>query len=114
MSFVNLIGYTSWLNDILETRDTYASMGEPTYVVGSAVHYAIHVEYGTYKMPSQPHLRPATDAVQGNIDKYFRTAATLDGALKKAATDLATRVQRRAPVDTGRLRASYAPPVKRN
>jgi len=112
MSFVNLIGYGSWLEDVLDAKNTYGSMNEPTYVVGSAVHYAIHVEYGTYKMPSQPHLRPATDAVQGNIDKYFRTAATIDGALKKAATDLATRVQRETPVDTGRLRASYAPPVK--
>ena len=113
MGFVDLIGYSAWLSDFRDYQQTFQSVDEPTYVVGSPVYYAIHVEYGTYKSPKQPHLRPATDALRGDIDKYFRTAATLDGALKNAAADLASRVQARAPVDTGRMRASYSPPVKR-
>ena len=112
MSLVKLIGYADWIETFTEAIDQFSGMDEPTYVVGSSVQYALHVEYGTYKMQAQPHLRPATDALRGNIDKYFRKAATLDQGLKMAATSLASDVQRRAPVDTGTLRASYAPPVK--
>ena len=110
--FVDLIGYTEWLSEFTGAAERFGTMGQPTYVVGSDVYYAAHQEYGTYKMPAQPHLRPATDAMRGNIDKYFRSASNPDEALKRAAADLAGDVQRRAPVDSGNLRASYAPPVK--
>lgn len=33
-------------------------------VVGSDLDYSVYVEYGTSKMPAQPHLTPAVDAAR--------------------------------------------------
>ena len=35
--------------------------------VGTNVHYAAHVEYGTYKMRAQSYLRPAIDENRKNL-----------------------------------------------
>lgn len=38
------------------------------WTVGSKIHYAGFVEYGTRKMAAQPYLRPAWETVQPRLD----------------------------------------------
>lgn len=57
-------------------RSYHTDYREPTHAeVGNdldVAEYAIYVEYGTYKMAAQPHLRPATDAQrQPFLDKLY-------------------------------------------
>ena len=40
--------------------------------IGTNVHYAPHVEYGTYKMSAQPYLRPAVDENRKKLVSMFR------------------------------------------
>ncbi len=48
---------------------------EPDYVeVGTAVHYAPHVEYGTRRMRAQPFLRPALDTSIQRITQFLQNA----------------------------------------
>jgi len=111
-NFVKLVGYGSFLDTMESGAEAFSSVGEPTFIVGTNVHYGLYQEYGTYKMAAQPFLRPATDQVRRKMGNYFDTNATPRGALRAAAGDLASEAQRRAPVDSGKLRASLAPPVE--
>ena len=42
--------------------------------VGTAVHYAIHQEYGTKRMGARPFLRPALDSSVSRILQFFKDA----------------------------------------
>lgn len=84
----------------------YASGGRTTYVVGTNVHYAPYQEFGTYKMSPNPFMRPAANEVRANIRTYLSQASTLGDAVRLAALDVERRAKSKAPVDTGRLRAS--------
>jgi len=42
--------------------------------VGTGVHYAPHVEFGTVKMGAQPYLRPAVQKNLAKISALFRKA----------------------------------------
>lgn len=44
--------------------------------VGTNVHYAPHVEYGTYKMRAQPYLRPALFNSKTEIYRIFKNAVS--------------------------------------
>jgi HK97 gp10 family phage protein len=46
----------------------------PTATVGTMVHYAPHVEYGTIKMRAQPYLRPV--AMEG--EQYLKEITALE------------------------------------
>lgn len=43
------------------------------FVFAGADH-ASHVEFGTYKMPAQPFIRPAYHAARRNLSRYTRRA----------------------------------------
>lgn len=43
------------------------------------VHYAPHVEYGTYKMAAQPYMRPAFQKIKPTLDRELSSA--LSGVL---------------------------------
>jgi HK97 gp10 family phage protein len=49
--------------------DTFRKIQKPnnnkTVLIGTAVDYGPHVEFGTVKMSAQPFLRPAADLAQG-------------------------------------------------
>jgi HK97 gp10 family phage protein len=46
-------------------------------VVSTDVHYAPYVEFGTYKMASQPYLRPAFDKNARAISRLIRETVKL-------------------------------------
>lgn len=50
-----------------------------TYVVGSRIVYALHLEYGTRKMAARPFFRPSVEAVKGQLRP--RLEAVIDGVL---------------------------------
>jgi len=55
-----------------------------TVTVGTNVHYAPYVEYGTKRMPAQPYLRPALDTNRKRLvklwaDTYNKVFALLGG-----------------------------------
>lgn len=80
--------------------------GSPTWVVGSPVHYAGYVEFGTSRMAAQPYLRPATEAALRDADLLFEQSDTIEEFMSRLALSIERRAKERAPVDTGRLRAS--------
>lgn len=51
-----------------------------TYVVGSRIVYALHLEYGTRKMAARPFFRPAVEQEKTEINP--RLKAVIDGVLK--------------------------------
>ncbi len=59
-------------NSITHTSDDNAAY------IGTNVEYAPYVEYGTYKMPAQPFLKPAatehTDTYEAIIKKHMENA----------------------------------------
>lgn len=98
---------------IESTHDMQAfmSLGTDGYRVGTDVEYSIYQEYGTSTHSAQPHMRPAIDDTRRQLGKIAATSASLEDYLFKAAVYLEGETKRRAPVDTGRLRASYGPPI---
>jgi hypothetical protein len=57
--------------------DTFRKIQKPgkedVVLVGSAVDYGPHVEFGTVKMNAQPFLRPAADLAQGKTLTVVKT-----------------------------------------
>lgn len=47
-------------------------------LVGTAVEYGPHVEFGTIRQAAQPFLRPALDMARGKVPQVVRTAAGLE------------------------------------
>lgn len=78
---------------------------DSTYYVGTDVHYAAYVEFGTSKMAAQPFLRPAANEVQGNLSKHAKKGNP-DQILNSIALEVESKAKRRCPVDTGNLRGS--------
>lgn len=74
------------------------------FEVGGTVVYTQHVDHpGT---EAQPYLRPAIKEAGGNLKSIASNATTLEQATRRIAEDVASRAKRKAPVDTGTLRAS--------
>jgi hypothetical protein len=92
--------------------------GGGTAYAGTAVEYAIYVEFGTSKMDPRPYFRPALSEARGNIpgfiaDNTGKTVETIDSAdelVRTVALALERRVKeiitRKGLIDTGTLRAS--------
>lgn len=80
---------------------------DAVYVVGTNVEYAIHQEFGTVNQSGQPHLRPAVRATRSRIGSLAQRADSGDDLIRLIALDIERGAKRRAPVDTGNLRASY-------
>lgn len=55
----------------------------------------------------QPHVRPGARATKGELADIALTADSLEEFLDRAAVTMLGEIQRRAPVDSGTLRASY-------
>lgn len=109
--------------------------GNVAYAVGSDLDYAAAVEYGTDPHPitpddadalrfeingtvvytkhvehpgteAQPYLRPALDAAGNDLGTVANDATTLEQVTRRIAEDVESRATRKAPVDSGSLRAS--------
>jgi len=105
MSFATLAGFAAvmdGLSDLLEDMTTDA-----TVVMGTNVAYAPHQEFGTRNMPAQPHVRPAIQSVSGRAEQVAAQADSAEDLLFMLGLRIETETKRRAPIDTGNLRASY-------
>lgn len=102
---INMLKFNAALS-LLDPLREYGS-GSVHKAVVTDVPYAPHQEYGTSKMAAQPHARPALAEIAANRKYYIRATSSLEAAVDLATMDLQTRIRRKAPVDTGRLRDSY-------
>jgi HK97 gp10 family phage protein len=64
-----------------DVDDTFLRM-----TVGATANYASYVEYGTFRMPARPFLRPAADMGREEIDARVQEAiiSRLDGKLESS------------------------------
>jgi len=81
---------------------------DAVYVVGPTVSYGIHVELGTSKMEPQPYLEPAVRSVQSDLDEITDGLTGTNEMVRAIALEIQRRAKKRAPVDTGALRASIS------
>lgn len=108
---MSISGVTGVIEATQGIQNAVSMAGKNGYRVGTEVDYSIHQEYGTSRHPAQPHMRPAIDDTRRQLGRIAANADDLDDYLFKAAVYLEGETKRRAPVDTGRLRASYGPPI---
>jgi prefoldin subunit 5 len=81
--------------------------GDSAWIVGVGAEYGAYVELGTSNMDAQPYLFPAARYVmRTRFDELQAQAQTLDGLVELLAVEIEAEAKRRAPVDTGNLRAS--------
>lgn len=100
--------------DRLEERWT----DDSRWVVGTAVEYAVYLEFGTSKMDPKPFFRPALQEARRDIEGFIRdntrtTVSEIDDVqelVRAVAFALERRVKeiitRKGLIDTGTLRAS--------
>ena len=80
----------------------------PTWVVGTNVEYAVHVEFGTSSQEAQSHLRDAVkQTMRSDADRLADEASSADELIEMIAHTIERRTKELAPVDTGTLKASY-------
>jgi hypothetical protein len=100
-----LDGIASVETTINETQDDWS--GDSGYRVFSNVEYAIYQEYGTRYQSGTPHVRPGADAAKARLGQFAAQADGLEDFLRRSALFMQSEIKREAPVDTGKLRASY-------
>lgn len=92
-----------------------SASGEPHWVVGTNVEYAVYLEQGTSKMPPYPFMKPAIEYVMANeaggiADSADSVDAVVGGiamAIERRAKHYASSGVSPGPdVDTGTLKAS--------
>jgi hypothetical protein len=76
------------------------------YVVGPTAKYGLFVERGTSTMEPQPYLEPALRSVAADINEVTAGLVGTNEMIRAIALEVQTRAKRRAPVETGNLRAS--------
>ena len=80
------------------------------YQVGTAVEYAIYLEFGTRDMNPKPFVRPAVDDVESRLDQLAAEADSADELVTRVALALEREIKqtitRKGLIDTGTLRAS--------
>lgn len=104
MAGMELAGYADVIEDFEDLKEQYAT--ETVYVVGTNVEYAAYVEFGTSQMEAQPYLFPAARKVASNPGRYFEDPESTEEFVQLLALAIEREAKERAPVDTGRLRAS--------
>lgn len=100
-----LLGMGSVLDELNDLTIEVGS--DAVYVVGTNVTYSVHQEFGTVYQDGTPHLRPAIRSTQSRIGQLAQKADSGDDLIRLIALDIEAGAKRRAPVDTGNLRASY-------
>ena len=107
------------LNDAELRRliDKTAGKG-PVKIVADGVEYGLFVEMGVengfgrgIRLPAQPFMVPAVEAVRGGFTQAFKECITNDQAetvVTKTAFDVERIAKQNAPVDTGALKSSIA------
>lgn len=106
MTGMNLTGVAQFVDALDDLKDTYTASSDG-WVVGTNVEYGLYQEFGTYSQPGTPHVRPGVDATRSGLPRIAAQASDLDAFMRLAALQLEEEIKRRAPVDTGNLRASY-------
>jgi len=114
---LNLDGLEAAINRLDELEDDVETL--TTYTVGTAVEYALYLEFGTSKMDAKPFFRPAINeiraqGVDGFIAHNTRTSVEAlpdaDAVIRVLALALERRVKEiitdKSLIDTGTLRAS--------
>jgi hypothetical protein len=102
-------------------EDLQDGVGETgSFFIGTAVEYAVYLEFGTSKMDPKPFFRPALAEARRNLSGFIRensrkTVEEIDSADELARTiafALERRVKeiitRKGLIDTGTLRASVS------
>lgn len=108
---MKLIGWRDTWRQMRFVEDRITGTGagssdEITWIIGSELDYAAHVELGTYKMEAQPYLRTAARAVARNPGRHVGSARTLESFVRQVAEAIETLAKEEAPVDTGDLEDS--------
>jgi hypothetical protein len=92
--------------------------GGGTAYAGTAVNYAVYVEFGTSKMDPRPYLRPAVSEAKSDLEEFIDENTNTTARSITSASDLvqtvALALERRVKeiitekgiIDTGTLRAS--------
>jgi len=101
---------------IAELQEDYREPGD--WYVGTAVEYAIYLEFGTSKMDAKPFVRPAVHAYQSNLKAAIatdtRTTLAEIGSAEELVQTVAIGLERRIKriitakglIETGTMRAS--------
>ncbi len=112
---------TGGFEDAFTTLDEYEDDFEDggTWVVGTAVEYAIYLEFGTSKMDAKPFFRPVLvevraqgveDFIEDNTRKTISDIGSADELVRSLAFAIERRVKevitRKGLIDTGTLEAS--------
>lgn len=98
----NAVGFTAVLSTLSELAGYNV---DSTYYVGTDVHYAAYVEFGTSQQPAKPYLRPAANEVQANLGEHL-SRGDPEAVLNSIALEVESKAKRRCPVQTGNLRGS--------
>ena len=93
------------LDGVMSALD-YDGFGTQEYRVGTNVEYAVYVEFGTSRMEAQPYLRPAAEQAVAELDQIADDIDNADELVEELALKIEEYAKERAPVDTGKLRAS--------
>lgn len=110
-------GLEAHQRQLREERNEWTGDGG-TWHVGTAVEYAIYIEFGTSKMDPKPFFRPALTEAQRDLSAFVRdntetTLSQIDGPQELVRT-IAFALERRVKeiitekglIDTGAMRAS--------
>lgn len=101
---VSIDGEGAFIEAIDDLQDEFA---EPAaFEVYTNTNYAFWQEFGTSYQSGTPHLRPGFRAGIKSLDQFMMENSTRR-ALMLTSIEITRETMRRAPVDTGHLRASY-------
>jgi len=116
---VDLGGLATLKEELADIESDLEDGQGTTYFVGTAVEYAVFLEFGTSKMDPKPFFRPALQEVRargvdGFINAHTKTTVEALGSIRQIVAALAFAIERRIKeiitakglVDTGTLRAS--------
>ncbi|PCR89317.1 HK97-gp10 family putative phage morphogenesis protein [Natrinema ejinorense] len=110
-------GLEAHKRQLREERDKWTGDGG-TWYVGTAVEYAVYLEYGTSKMDPKPFFRPALAEAEQDLSAFVRdntrkTLSQIDGPrelVKTIAFALERRVKEiiteKGLIESGTMRAS--------
>lgn len=76
--------------DVFEDLQVSHGSDNVVYVTGTDQEYAIHLEFGTSRMPAYPFVRPAVNQLKRSPEKFVakNTQTTLWGAAEKGTNAL--------------------------